>query len=233
MLRVVTQGSIFDSSCEYLTNTINTVGAMGAGLALEFRLRVPEMYQLYKEKCTSGEIKTGKYWIYNRPNRIGKMILNFPVKKGFNHPSKWEYIIEGLRYFVKNYRKDNITSIAMPTLGSRLGKLDDEGVLIVMQEDLQNLPITIEIYRKYGQDRFTRWVKRLISEMTVSEISKEFGLPTSKSEQIKVRVSEAFLLSDLVIRHNMSIRLVQMLYDFGFKKSANLELTSFTGAQQR
>lgn len=233
MLRVVTRGSIFDSSCEYLTNTINTVGAMGAGLALEFRLRVPEMYQLYKEKCTSGEIKTGKYWIYNRPNRIGKMILNFPVKKGFNHPSKWEYIIEGLRYFVKNYRKDNITSIAMPTLGSRLGKLDDEGVLIVMQEDLQNLPITIEIYRKYGQDRFTRWVKRLISEMTVSEISKEFGLPTSKSEQIKVRVSEAFLLSDLVIRRNMSIRLVQMLYDFGFKKLANLELTSFTGAQQR
>jgi O-acetyl-ADP-ribose deacetylase (regulator of RNase III) len=61
MLRVVTRGSIFDSSCEYLTNTINTVGAMGAGLALEFRLRVPEMYQPYKKKCTSGEIKIGEY----------------------------------------------------------------------------------------------------------------------------------------------------------------------------
>jgi O-acetyl-ADP-ribose deacetylase (regulator of RNase III) len=233
MLRVVTEGSIFDSSCDYLTNTINTVGAMGAGLALEFRLRVPEMYPLYKEKCANGEIKIGKYWIYNRPNRMGKMILNFPVKKGFNHPSKWEYIIEGLRYFVENYRKDNITSIAMPTLGSRLGKLDDKGVLIIMQEDLQDLPITIEIYRKHGQDRFTRWVKRLISEMTVSEISKEFGLTKSKSEQIKVRVSEASLLSDLVSFQNMSIRLVQMLYDFGFKKSTNLELTSFNKVELR
>jgi predicted Zn-dependent protease with MMP-like domain len=204
---------------------------MGAGLALEFRLRVPEMYPLYKDKCTSGEIKIGKYWIYNRPNRIGKKILNFPVKKGFNHPSKWEYIIKGLRYFVENYRKDNITSIAMPTLGSRLGKLDDEGVLIMMQEDLQNLPINIEIYRKYEQDRLTKWVKRLISEMTVSEISKKFGLSTSKSERIKAWVSEVFLLSDLVSFHKMSIPSVQMFYDLGFNKSTNLKLTRFTGAE--
>jgi len=223
-LRVVTKGSIFDSSCEYLTNTINTVGAMGAGLALEFRLRVPEMYALYKEKCANGEIKIGKYWIYNR-------ILNFPVKKGFNHPSKWEYITEGLRYFVENYRKDNIISIAIPTLGSRLGKLDDEGVLIMMQEDLQNLPITIEIYRTYEQDRLTKRVKQLISEMTVSEISTEFSLSTAKSKQIKARVSEVFLLSNLVRFKKMSIRLVQMLYDFGFNKSTNLKLTSFTGAE--
>lgn len=233
MLRVVAEGSIFDSSCEYLTNTINTAGAMGAGLALEFRLRVPEMYSLYREKCESGEIRIGEYWIYNRPNRIGKKILNFPVKKGFNHPSKWEYIIEGLRYFVENYRKDNITSVAMPTLGSRLGKLDDEGVLIMMQEDLRDLPITIEIYRRYGQDKFTRWIKRLISEMTISEISKEFDLSKSKSERIKIRVSEAFLLSDLVSFQKMSTHLVQMLYDFGFKRLANSELTSFTRVELR
>jgi len=225
-LHVVTKGSIFDSSCEYLTNTINTVGAMGAGLALEFRLRIPEMYTLYKEKCANGEIEIGKYWIYDRPNRMGKIILNFPVKKGFNHPSKWEYITEGLRYFVENYRKDNITSIAIPTLGSRLGKLDDEGVLIMMKEDLQNLPITIEIYRTYEQDRLTKRVKRLISEMSVSEISREFKLPTAKSELIKARVSEVFLLSNLVTFKKLSIRLVQMLYDFGFNKSANSKLAT-------
>jgi O-acetyl-ADP-ribose deacetylase (regulator of RNase III) len=230
MLRVVTEGSIFDSSCKYLTNTINTVGAMGAGLALEFRLRVPEMYQAYKEKCARGEIKIGEYWIYDRPNRLGRMILNFPVKKGFNHPSKWEYVFEGLRYLVENYRRDNITSIAMPTLGSRLGKLDDEAVLIVMREELQDLPIDIEIYRKCRPDRLTQWVKRLISEMTLSEISREFSLSMSKSKRIKARVSDVFLLSDLVSFHKMSIRQVQMLYDFGFSRSVNSKLTSLAGA---
>lgn len=233
MLRVVTSGSIFDSSCKYLTNTINTVGAMGAGLALEFRLRIPEMYSIYKEKCIRGEMQIGKYWIYDRPNRTGKMIVNFPVKKGFNHPSKWEYIIEGLRYFVENYRNDNITSIAMPTLGARLGKLDSEGVLIMMQEDLRNLPIAIEIYPKYEEDSFTKRVKRLIGEMTVSEIAKEFSLSRSMSEQLKLRVSNVSLLSHLVSFHNMSIHLVQMLYDFGFNEPINMKLTSLTEMESR
>src|ERR1017187_6664006 len=133
MLRV-NSGSIFDSSCEFLTNTINTVGAMGAGLALEFRLRIPEMYLLYKQKCEKGEISIGQYWIYDKPNRMGKKILNFPVKRGFNHPSKLEYIFDGLNYFEENYWRDKIISIAMPTLGSRLGKLDDDTVLLVMRE---------------------------------------------------------------------------------------------------
>jgi len=95
-----------------------------------------------------------------------------------------------------------------------------------MREDLQNLPITIEIYRTYEQDRLTKRVKRLISEMSVSEISREFKLPTAKSELIKARVSEVFLLSNLVTFKKLSIRLVQMLYDFGFNKSANSKLAT-------
>lgn len=233
MLRIVHSGSIFDSSCKYLTNTINTVGAMGAGLALEFRLRIPEMYSIYKEKCAKGEIRIGKYWIYDRPNRTEKTILNFPVKRGFNHPSKWEYIIDGLRYFVENYWKDNITSIAMPTLGARLGKLDGEGVLILMQEDLCDLPITVEVYPRYEQDNFTTCVKRLIEDMTVSEIAKQFGLSKPKSEQLKVCITDVSLLSHLVSFHNMSIQIVQRLYDFGFKEAPNARLASFNGVKSQ
>jgi hypothetical protein len=48
-------GRIFDSYCEYLVNTINIRGAMGRGLALEFRFRIPEMYFAYKEKCDNND----------------------------------------------------------------------------------------------------------------------------------------------------------------------------------
>ena len=98
----------------------------------------------------------------------------------------------------------------------------------MMQADLKDLPINIEIYRKYGQDSLTKMVKRLINEMSVSEISKTFNLSHSKSEKVKIRVFEAFLLSDLVVFDKMSVRLVQKLYDFGFKVLANSKLTSFT-----
>jgi len=226
-LRVVTGESIFDSSCEYLTNTINTVGAMGAGLALEFRLRIPEMYRLYKERCDKGEIKIGEYWIYDRPNRMERKVLNFPVKRGFNHPSKWEYVMEGLRYFKGHYRKDGIKSIAMPTLGSRLGKLDDEAVLIMMREDLEDLPISIEIYREYKQDRLTKWVKDQIQEMTALEVSKELGMSMSEAERVKQRLAQSFLLSDLVVFNKMSVPLVQKLYDFGFSRTPRLRMSNF------
>jgi O-acetyl-ADP-ribose deacetylase (regulator of RNase III) len=230
-MRVIPKGSIFDSQCEYITNTINTVGAMGAGLALEFRLRVPEMYELYKRKCESGEISIGEYWIYDKPNRMDKKILNFPVKRGFNHPSKWEYIIKGLDYFLRSYRRDGIRSIAFPTLGSRLGKLDDEAVLQMMEEELGHLPISIEIYRHYGQDRLTRWVKEQITRMSVSEISRELEINNDEADRIKTRVMRSFLLSDLVAFHKMSVPLVQTLYDFGFRRMSELKLTNFPEAQ--
>jgi O-acetyl-ADP-ribose deacetylase (regulator of RNase III) len=227
LMRIIEGESLFDSSCEYLTNTINTVGAMGAGLALEFRLRIPEMYTVYKEKCELGEIKIGKYWIYDKPNRMGKKVLNFPVKKGFNHPSKWSYIIEGLEYFREHYDVDNITSIAMPTLGSRLGKLDDDAVLTMMREDLRNLPITIEIYRKYQPDKLTRWVKEQIGDMSISEISRDLEMSVAEGQRVKERVARVFLLSDLVRFEGMSVSLVQRLYDFAFNRMTNLRMSSF------
>ncbi|MGA2877006.1 MAG: macro domain-containing protein [Nitrososphaerales archaeon] len=230
-MRVILRGSLFDSKCEYLTNTINTVGAMGAGLALEFRLRVPEMYRLYKEKCDKGEITIGEYWVYDRPNRMGKKILNFPVKQGFNHPSKWQYIIKGLDYFIQNYRKDGITSIAFPTLGYILGKLEDSAVLEMMEVELKDLPISIEIYRNYSEDSLTRWVKEQVWKMDVQEISKELEVSRSDAERLKARVPHIFLLSDLVVFHKMSVRLVQPLYDFGFNRMTDARLQSFAEAQ--
>ncbi|NLD46714.1 MAG: hypothetical protein GX660_05875 [Clostridiaceae bacterium] len=166
----------------------------------------------------------GKYWLYNRPNRLGKKILNFPVKKGFNHPSKWEYVFDGLRYIVQNFKEDNLMSIAMPTLGSRLGKLDKEAVIIVMQEELQNLPIRIELYKFLEPDTFTIHLKKLISEMSIYEISKELGLPILKSEKLKLDMTKVLFISELIPFHKASVKTVQRIYDFGYGKSVNTRL---------
>jgi len=151
-MRVVST-NIFDSKCEYLVNTINTVGAMGAGLALEYRLRVPRMYNEYVRKCKLKEIKIGKYWMYSDMDRLCKKILNFPTKKHFIHKSKHEYIYQGLLYFRENYKKDNITSIAFPILGARQGKLNRDNVLLIMRDFLYDLPIEIEICENKVPDR--------------------------------------------------------------------------------
>ena len=44
-------GNIFNSHCQTIVNTINTVGLMGKGIALEMQLRYPEMCDIYKILC--------------------------------------------------------------------------------------------------------------------------------------------------------------------------------------
>lgn len=227
----VLSSNLFDSTCEYLTNTINTSGAMGAGLALEFRLRVPELYPVYKEKCDRGEIKVGAYWIFDRPNRIGRKILNFPTKRGFNHPSKLEYIWSGLEYFRDNYSSDRIASIAFPILGARQGKLDRETVLEVMKEYLAELPIDVEIHYNTAPDKFTVWLKKRINEMTLSEISDELKISKIAGDHLKAQLSTVTYLSDLVAFKNISIRVIQALYDFGFRTIYDSKLHPYVEPQ--
>lgn len=222
----VLKTSIFDSECGYITNTVNTVGVMGAGLALEFRLRVPEMYRMYRDKCDRGEIQIGKYWIYDKPNRTGKKILNFPTKRNFNQPSQLDYLSEGLEFFAENYQKDQISSIAFPILGSHLGKISQNTALAMMEQYLENLPLRLEIYANYYPDNLTKWVKEQIQAMSQSEISAELGITPTEAEKVKSTVRYAHLLSDLVTFKKISFATVQALYDFGFTKSPNLKLTS-------
>ena len=71
-------GDIFESGAQTLVNTVNCVGVMGKGLALEFKSRFPDMYKDYKSRCKNGLVKLGQPYIY-KPI-VGPWILNFPTK---------------------------------------------------------------------------------------------------------------------------------------------------------
>ena len=101
----VKKGNIFTSNCDTVVNTVNCVGVMGAGIALECRLRYPEMYKKYKDLCHKDLIQVGKLWIYKTDK---KWILNFPTKKDWKHSSKIEFIEAGLIKFVRTYKEKKI-----------------------------------------------------------------------------------------------------------------------------
>jgi O-acetyl-ADP-ribose deacetylase (regulator of RNase III) len=140
----IIEGNIFDSKCQTVVNTINCVGVMGKGLALEFKKRYPDMFLKYKEHCSNGLIDVGKLWLYKSDNH---WILNFPTKTTWKLPSKYEYVELGLQKFVDTYKEKGITSIAFPMLGCTNGKLDESKVLDIMMYYLMKCDIPIEIYR--------------------------------------------------------------------------------------
>ena len=137
-------GNIFDSKMQTIVNTVNCVGFMGGGIALEYKRRYPDMFKEYKERCLNGTLKMGELHLWNNDE---PWILNFPTKIHFKDPSKEEFIEKGLKKFVSNYKKHSIESIAFPQLETQLGGLDWENrVKPIMYKYLEALDIEVEIY---------------------------------------------------------------------------------------
>jgi len=138
------KGNLLQAPAQVLVNTVNTVGVMGRGIALEFKRLFPEMYRQYRELCERGQFKIGMLWLYKSPN---KWVLNLPTKKHWRNPSRVEYVDEGLRKFVSSYADSGIHSIAFPALGCGNGELDFETqVKPLMEKYLRQLPVEVFIY---------------------------------------------------------------------------------------
>lgn len=137
-------GNIFTSKCQTIVNTINCVGVMGAGIALECRLRYPDMHDKYINLCREKKIDIGLLWIYKSPE---KWVLNFPTKKHWKYPSRKEYLNSGLKKFCDTYRERGIESIAFPLLGADKGGIPQEESLNIMKSYLDKIDLDIEIYK--------------------------------------------------------------------------------------
>lgn len=117
-------GNLLEAKAEALVNTVNCVGVMGRGVALQFRQAFPSNYQAYKKACDNKEVRIGKMFVTDLARFANpKHIINFPTKKHWRGASKLEYIEEGLIDLVRVVKDCGIRSIAIPPLGCGLGGL--------------------------------------------------------------------------------------------------------------
>ena len=171
---IVKIGNIFDSTCSTIVNTVNCVGVMGKGIALEFKKKYPEMFMEYVLKCDRGEVKPGTPYFY-QDNEIS--IFNFPTKDHWRSPSRLSYVIDGLNWFVENYEKYGIDSIAFPPLGCGNGGLTWNVVGPIMYQKLSKLPIEIEIYAPFGTSQ-----REITEEFLSNSVSESDVLGNSNSK---------------------------------------------------
>lgn len=182
-------GNIFDSHCTTLVNTVNCVGVMGKGIALEFKKRYPAMFEDYRILCRQKKLKPGHPYLYS--DLSGVSILNFPTKDHWKSPSKFSYIEEGLTWFRDNYQALGITSIAFPPLGCGNGGLRWEDVGPEMYQKLKDLPIEIEIYALFGTPK---------EELTSSYLEKTSQSDSHKEIGSRIPFNDRWLLILEVVR---------------------------------
>lgn len=181
----IKKGNIFTTNCSTIVNTVNCVGVMGAGIAYEFRLRHPDMFEKYRELCNDKLIQIGKLWIYKPEN--GKWVLNFPTKFHWKYPSKIEYLEKGLEKFVETHKSKGITSIAFPILGAANGGIPENQSIEIMRKYLEPLDIEIEIYYydKYAQDDLYIEFTKLFNSIDEKELATKSGLRIDFVRKVK------------------------------------------------
>ncbi len=133
-------GDILTEEAEALVNTVNCVGVMGRGIALQFKRAFPENFKAYADRCKRKKMQQGCVFVFD----TGKMfppryIINFPTKRHWRGKSRLEDIESGLVSLVKEIRSRNIRSIAIPALGCDLGGLNWPDVRARMEVALEEL----------------------------------------------------------------------------------------------
>ncbi len=141
----IEETNILNVRAEVLVNSVNLKGVMGKGIALSFKNAFPENYKLYRKACESGEIKIGKIFVTETGQLFPKYIINFPTKNHWRFPSKYEYIEEGLTDLVRWIKKTDVSSIAIPPLGSGNGKLNWARVKIMIMDHLKDIEEKVDI----------------------------------------------------------------------------------------
>ena len=185
----IIKGNIFTSTCQTKVNTVNCVGVMGAGIALEFKLRYPEMFTKYAELCEKQQLDIGKLWLYKSE---ANWTLNFPTKKHWKYPSKLDYIKRGLEKFMQSYQQREIESIAFPVLGAAKGGLAEDHVLSLMQDYLKDCMIPVEIYQydpTASDDLFIQFRQRIL-ESSDAEIMQQSGLRKQALNKLAVALGD-------------------------------------------
>ena len=175
------KGNLIASQDAVLVNTVNTVGVMGKGIALQFKDEFPYNFHVYAQFCRKGELRPGSLLIVNdySPRYGNKTIINFATKDHWRNPSRYEYIEKGLielkRYLVYN----RVQSISLPPLGCGNGQLDWVEVRALITSYLSNIDTVIHVYEPNS---------------SVNSMLKESAMPIGKVELTPARAMMLYAL---------------------------------------
>ncbi len=210
-------GDLFSANTEAVVNSVNCVGVMGRGIALQFKRAFPDNFTAYAAACKRGEVRPGSMFIFATGQLANpRYIVNFPTKRHWRAKSRLEDIESGLASLVSDIRARGIRSIAIPPLGCNLGGLDWPVVKARMQaalEPLDDVAVVIftpgggsidqRVNRSRAVPRMTpgraalvglmdRYFRSLLAPfLTLLEVHKLMYFMQAAGEPLKLRFSKA------------------------------------------
>lgn len=146
------KGNLLIANAEALVNTVNCVGFMGKGIALQFKQAFPANFTAYEKACSAHEVQPGRMFTFETASMINpRYIINFPTKRHWRGNSRIEDIESGLKALIEDVKRLGIRSIAVPPLGCGLGGLDWNMVRPMIEQAFSDLPnVQVFLYGPEG-----------------------------------------------------------------------------------
>lgn len=151
MVTYIEHGNIFDlKGISSYAHGCNCAGAMGKGIALQFRDKFPVMYQQYKKMCQEGRFSLGDVFIYNHDNEV---IFNLATQKTWRTKANITAIETALMKMLDYADQNKISKIAIPKIGAGLGGLNWNDAKIVIDKTANNFPdIDLFVVENYKEN---------------------------------------------------------------------------------
>ena len=127
-------GDLFSSECPALGHGVNTLGSMGAGIAVEFRRRWPAMYDAYRDECRSGRLRPGGIFVWQAGDRL---IVNLATQRGVGRGAAR---LDWVRQAARAAAQLPVAGLALPRIGAGLGALHWADVRAILDEELAVVP---------------------------------------------------------------------------------------------
>ncbi len=203
------KGNLLESNAEALVNTVNTMGIMGKGIALQFKNLFPNNYKMYVNACTNRELKVGSLLVTEDESLLTgrKTIINFPTKTNWRLPSEYSYIEEGLVDLVRIIRERSIRSIALPPLGAGNGGLDWARVKVLLERHLTSLDCKVFIYEP---------------NTAINEVLKKERVRLTPARAMLLAVLYELVRNGEFVSEFASEKIAYFLQRFGAKEAFNL-----------
>ena len=146
------EGDILHADVEAIVNTVNCVGVMGRGIALQFKKAWPDNFKAYATACNKEQVQPGRMFVFDTGQLANPhYIINFPTKRHWRGASRMEDIESGLAALVATIHEKHIQSIAIPPLGSGLGGLNWQQVKPIIETVMSGLTdVRVLIYEPNG-----------------------------------------------------------------------------------
>lgn len=143
------RGNIFNSGAELVICTINTVGAMGRGIALSVKKKYPSVFKEYRMRFECGNLKPDEVWVSCLPKNSFDIGM-FPTKIKWWEPSPPGLIIHNIEQLKQVILQRGYLKVALPPLGLANGWIRNKEVIkdiiLTLNDTFKDMDVEVVLY---------------------------------------------------------------------------------------